>query len=30
MKQGASGEALNKLKQICKDTDKFEKKIAGK
>lgn len=31
MKQeGKGSDVMNKLKQICKDTDKFDKKIAGK
>ncbi len=26
----SSSEVVSKLKQICKDTDKFDRKIAGK
>jgi hypothetical protein len=31
MKQGSTiGDTMSKLKQICKDTEKFDKKIIGK
>ena len=30
MKPQSSHEGMNKLKQICKDTEKFDKKIIGK
>lgn len=31
MKQGNTfGDTMNKLKQICKDTEKFDRKIIGK